>query len=139
MRIAILSRNSRLYSTQRLVEAATARGHEVMVLDPLRCYMNISRDEPEIHYRGRTLEGIDAVIPRVGASITFYGTAVIRQFEMLGVYTLNESLAISRARDKLRSLQLMSRKGIGLAGPPASPTCPMTPRTCWRSSARRPM
>jgi len=114
MKIAILSRNSRLYSTQRLVEAAAARGHEVMVLDPLRCYMNISRDEPEIHYRGRALEGIDAVIPRVGASITFYGTAVVRQFEMLGVYTLNESLAISRARDKLRALQLLSRKGIGL-------------------------
>ncbi len=114
MKIAVLSRNARLYSTQRLVEAGQQRGHEMLVLDPLRCYMNISRNEPEIHYRGKTLEGIDAVIPRVGASITFYGTAVIRQFEMLGVYTLNESLAISRSRDKLRSLQLMSRKGIGL-------------------------
>jgi len=114
MKIAILSRNARLYSTERLVEAAQQRGHEVLVLDPLRCYMNISRNEPEIHYRGRNLEGIDAVIPRVGASITFYGTAVLRQFEMLGVYTLNESLAISRARDKLRALQLMSKKGIGL-------------------------
>ncbi len=114
MKIAVLSRNARLYSTQRLVEAGQQRGHEMLVLDPLRCYMNISRNEPEIHYRGKTLEGIDAVIPRVGASITFYGTAVIRQFEMLGVYTLNESLAIARSRDKLRSLQLMSKKGIGL-------------------------
>jgi ribosomal protein S6--L-glutamate ligase len=114
MKIAILSRNARLYSTERLVEAALQRGHEVVVLDPLRCYMNIARNEPEIHYRGRNLEGIDAVIPRIGASITFYGTAVLRQFEMLGTYTLNESLAISRARDKLRALQLMSKKGIGL-------------------------
>ena len=114
MKIAILSRNPRLYSTRRLVEAATERGHEARVFDPLRCYMNIATSHPEIHYRGQKLEGFDAVIPRIGASITFYGTAVLRQFEMLGTFPLNESVAISRARDKLRSMQLLSRKGIGM-------------------------
>lgn len=114
MRIAILSRNRNLYSTRRLIEAAESRGHEVTVLDPLRCYMNINAKEPEIHVRGQILQSFDAVIPRIGASITFYGTAVLRQFEMMGTYPLNESVAISRSRDKLRSLQLLSRKGIGL-------------------------
>ncbi|KAA0875675.1 30S ribosomal protein S6--L-glutamate ligase [Nitrincola tapanii] len=114
MKIAILSRNSKLYSTRRLVEAAQARGHEVRVIDALRCYMNITSHNPQIHYRGEVLEGYDAVIPRIGASVTFYGTAVLRQFEMMSVYPLNESVAITRARDKLRSLQLLSRKGIGL-------------------------
>ncbi|HWP94350.1 MAG TPA: 30S ribosomal protein S6--L-glutamate ligase [Gammaproteobacteria bacterium] len=114
MKIAILSRNPRLYSTLRLVEAARQRGHEAQVIDPLRCYMNISSDNPEIHYRGARLTGFDAVIPRIGASITFYGLAVLRQFEMLGVYALNDSLSIARARDKLRTLQLLSKKGIGL-------------------------
>ena len=114
MKIGILSRNPKLYSTNRLVEAASARGHEVHVIDTLKCYMNISSRKPSIHYRGEALEGFDAIIPRIGASITFYGTAVVRQFEMMGVYCLNESVAITRARDKLRSLQLMSRKGIGL-------------------------
>ncbi len=114
MKIAILSRNTKLYSTQRLVEAARERGHEVRVIDPLRCYMNIATHNPEIHYRGEVLKGFDAVIPRIGASITFYATAVLRQFEMTGVFPLNESVAISRARDKLRSLQLLSRRGIGL-------------------------
>lgn len=114
MKIAILSRNKSLYSTRRLVEAAEARGHEVRVIDVLRCYMNIAAHKPEIHYRGDRLEGYDAVIPRIGASVTFYGTAVVRQFEMMGVYSINESVAISRSRDKLRSLQLLSRKGIGL-------------------------
>jgi ribosomal protein S6--L-glutamate ligase len=114
MKIAILSRNSQLYSTSRLVEAAKQRGHEVRVLDPLRCYMNITSHNPSIHYRGETLEGYDAVIPRIGASITFYGTAVLRQFEMMNVFPLNESVAISRSRDKLRSTQLLARKGIGL-------------------------
>jgi len=114
MRIAILSRNRNLYSTRRLIEAAEARGHEIAVLDPLRCYMNINATEPEMHVRGQILESFDAVIPRIGASITFYGTAVLRQFEMMGTYPLNESVAISRSRDKLRSLQLLSRKGIGL-------------------------
>lgn len=114
MKIAVLSRNTKLYSTQRLVEAARERNHEVRVIDPLRCYMNIATHNPEIHYRGEVLKGFDAVIPRIGASITFYATAVLRQFEMTGVFPLNESVAISRARDKLRSLQLLSRRGIGL-------------------------
>lgn len=114
MKIAILSRNSKLYSTRRLIEAAEQRGHEIRVLDALRCYMNITSMRPSIHYKGEELTGFDAVIPRIGASITFYGTAVLRQFEMMGVYPLAESVAISRSRDKLRSLQLLARKGIGL-------------------------
>ena len=114
MKIAILSRNPKLYSTRRLVEAAEAKGHEVHVLDVLRCYMNITSMKPEVHYKGVNLSGYDAVIPRIGASVTFNGTAVLRQFEMMGVYPLTESVAISRSRDKLRALQLLSRKGIGL-------------------------
>ena len=114
MKIAVLSRNPRLYSTRRLVEAGQQRGHEVVVIDTLRAYMNIASHKPQIHYRGQPLEGFDAVIPRIGASVTFYGCAVLRQFEMMGVYPLNESVAISRSRDKLRALQLLSRKGIGL-------------------------
>jgi len=114
MKIAILSRNPRLYSTRRLVEAAAQRGHEASVIDVLRCYMNIASHRPSIHYKGSELGLFDAVIPRIGASVTFYGNAVLRQFEMLGTYPLNESVAITRARDKLRSLQLLSRKGIGL-------------------------
>lgn len=114
MKIGILSRNAELYSTNRLVEAAEERGHKVSVFDTLRCYMNIASDDPEIHYKGKALTGIDAIIPRIGASISFYGTAVVRQFEMMGVYSLNESVAITRSRDKLRSLQLLSRRGIGL-------------------------
>ncbi|WP_319381131.1 30S ribosomal protein S6--L-glutamate ligase [Thiomicrorhabdus sp.] len=114
MKIALLSRGPELYSTRRIVEAAEQRGHQIEVIDALRCYMNISSMNPQIHYKGELLEGFDAVIPRIGASVTFYGTAVLRQFEMMGVYPLNESVAISRSRDKLRSLQLLSRKGIGL-------------------------
>ncbi|AKJ95434.1 MULTISPECIES: 30S ribosomal protein S6--L-glutamate ligase [Thioalkalivibrio] len=114
MKLGILSRNSKLYSTRRLVEAAEQRGHEVRVVDPLRCYMNITAHSPQIHYKGDILDQFNAVIPRIGASITFYGTAILRQFEMMNVYPLNESVAISRSRDKLRSLQLLSRRGIGL-------------------------
>ncbi|MEO0998707.1 MAG: 30S ribosomal protein S6--L-glutamate ligase [Pseudomonadota bacterium] len=114
MKIAILSRGPKLYSTRRLVEAAHEREHDVRVIDPLRCYMNIAAHKPQIHYRGEIIEGYHAVIPRIGASITFYGTAVVRQFEMMGVFPLNESVAISRSRDKLRSMQLLSRRGIGL-------------------------
>lgn len=114
MKIAILSRNSKLYSTRRLIESAKEKGHEVRVLDVLKCYMNITSNKPTIHYKGEVLEGYDAVIPRIGASVTFYGTAVLRQFEMMGVFPLNESVAISRSRDKLRSMQLLARKGIGL-------------------------
>ncbi len=114
MKIALLSRNKKLYSSRRLVEAAEERGHEIHVIDVLRCYMNIASHKPTIHYRGEQLDGFDAVIPRIGASVTFYGTSVLRQFEMGGVYPLNESVAITRSRDKLRSLQLLSRRGIGL-------------------------
>jgi ribosomal protein S6--L-glutamate ligase len=114
MKIAILSRNIKLYSTRRLVEAAEAKGHEVSVFDTLRCYMDIATAKPGISYRGERLEHYDAVIPRIGASITAYGLAVLRQFEMTGTFPLNESVAIGRSRDKLRSLQLLSRKGIGL-------------------------
>lgn len=114
MKIGILSRNPKLYSTRRLIEACEERDHEAQVIDVLRCYMNISSHKPEVHFKGEILEGFDAVIPRIGASVTFYGTAVLRQFEMMGVYPVNESVAISRSRDKLRSLQLLSRKGIGM-------------------------
>lgn len=114
MKIAILSRSGKIYSTGRLVAAAQARGHEVRVIDHLRCYMNIASHKPSVYYKGESLQGFDAVIPRIGASVTFYGTAVLRQFEMMGVFPLNESVAITRARDKLRSLQLLARRGIGL-------------------------
>jgi ribosomal protein S6--L-glutamate ligase len=103
-----------LYSTSRLREAAEARDHSVKVIDYLRCYMNITAHRPTVIFQGEELTDIDAVIPRIGASHTFYGTAVVRQFEMMGVFTANESQAISRARDKLRALQLLARNGIGL-------------------------
>ncbi len=114
MKIAILSRRRSIYSTRRLMEAGEERGHEMHVIDHQRCYMDITSHKPSVHYKGQTLKGFDAVIPRIGASVTFYGTAVLRQFEMMGVFPLNESVAISRSRDKLRSLQLLSRRGIGL-------------------------
>lgn len=114
MKIAILSRNKRLYSTKRLVEAAEQRGHEVDVIDTLHCYMDITRSKPTVRYHGAELPRYDAVIPRIGASVTFYGTAVVRQFEMMGTFSVNESQAISRSRDKLRSLQILSRDGVGL-------------------------
>lgn len=114
MRIAILSRQPKLYSTRRLVEAAKQGGHEVHVIDTLHCYMNINAQNPTVHYKGKVLPHFDIVIPRIGASITFYGTAVLRQFEMMGVSALNGSMAITRSRDKLRSMQLLSRRGIGL-------------------------
>ncbi len=114
MKIAMLARNPNLYSHQRLVEAAKQRGHSIDVVNTLRVYMNITSHRPELHYNGQLLTGYDAVIPRIGASVTFYGTAVLRQFEMMGVYPVNESVAIGRSRDKLRSLQLLAREGIGL-------------------------
>jgi ribosomal protein S6--L-glutamate ligase len=114
MKIAILSRNAKLHSTVRLVEAARERGHRVRVLDPLRCYMRIKPGAFAIRYKGRDLANYDAIIPRIGASVTFYGTAVLRQFEMRGVFTPNPSDAILRARDKLRCLQLLAREKIGL-------------------------
>ena len=114
MKIAILSRNKNLYSTRRLIEACHQRGHEVVVLDVLRTYMNVASSKPEVHFKGEVLPQFDAVIPRIGASVTFYGTAVLRQYEMTGSFPLNESVAISRSRDKLRSLQLLSRRGLGM-------------------------
>jgi ribosomal protein S6--L-glutamate ligase len=114
MKILILSRNPNLYSTRMLLEGGEKRGHEVRVVDYLRCYMNITSHKPTIFVDGEELKGVDAVIPRIGASHTFYGNAVVRQFEMMGVFTLNDSVAIARSRDKLRSLQLLARKGIGL-------------------------
>lgn len=114
MKIAVLSRNAKLYSTRRLVEAARGRGHEVRVIDVLRCYMDITSNNPTIHYKGTELDGFDAIIPRIGASVTFYGTAIVRQFEMMKVFSVNESVAIARSRDKLRCMQLLSRRGIGL-------------------------
>lgn len=114
MRIAILSRNPDLYSTKRLKEAGEELGHQVDIIDTVHCYMDITSSKPAVRYQGKPLPHYDAVIPRIGASITFYGTAVVRQFEMMGTFCVNESVAISRSRDKLRSLQLLSRKGIGL-------------------------
>ena len=114
MKLAILSRNSKLYSTRQLVEAARQRGHTVRVLDPLRCYMRIASSGFQLHYKGRSLAGYDAVIPRIGASITRYGTAVLRQFELMGTYSPNPSDAILRARDKLRAHQLLAAQGIDL-------------------------
>ncbi|MBZ0267266.1 30S ribosomal protein S6--L-glutamate ligase [bacterium] len=114
MKIGILSRKASLYSTRRLVEAGKERGHEMHVINYARCYMNITSHRPTVVIAGQPLTGYDAVIPRIGASYTFYGTAVVRQFEMMGVFSVNESQGISRSRDKLRSLQLLARDGIGL-------------------------
>lgn len=114
MKIALMARNPDLYSHKRLVEAAEQRGHEINIINTLRCYMNIASHRPEMYYNSEKLVGYNAVIPRIGASVTFYGTAVLRQFEMMGVYPLNESVAIGRSRDKLRSMQLLARDGIGL-------------------------
>lgn len=114
MRIALLTRNPKLFSHQRLMETAVARGHEIVPIDYLRCYMNITSRKPELRHLGEKVEGFDAVIPRIAASHTFYGLAVLRQLEMMGVYPLNESVAIGRSRDKLRSLQILARDGVGL-------------------------
>ncbi|MFK7958156.1 MAG: 30S ribosomal protein S6--L-glutamate ligase [Lysobacterales bacterium] len=114
MKIAMLARNAGLYSHVRMVQAAEERGHSMDVIDTLKVYLSVASNKPEMRYRGNKLGPYDAVIPRIGASITFFGTAVVRQFEMMGVYPLNESVAITRSRDKLRSMQLLSRKGVGL-------------------------
>ena len=114
MKFAILSRNAKLYSTQRLVEAGRQRGHVVRVLDPLRCYMQIAPGQFLLRYKGKPLLGIDAVVPRIGASVTFYATAVLRQFELMGAYTPNGSDAVLRARDKLRCHQILAGEGLGL-------------------------
>lgn len=114
MRIALLARNPSLYSHQRLMEAARQRGHEINWVDTMKVYLKMGEDRPEMRYKGEEMPNYDAVIPRIGASITFFGTAVLRQFEVMGVYPLNESVAISRSRDKLRSMQLLSRRGVKL-------------------------
>lgn len=114
LKIAILSRKETLYSTRRLYEAAEARGHEVQVIDYLRCYMNITAKKPSIHYKGEQIEPFDAIIPRIGAKRTFYGTAIVRQFETTGTYSINPSIGITRSRDKLRSQQLLAMKGIDM-------------------------
>ncbi len=114
MKIGILSTSSKIYSTSRLLTVAKERGHEVQVVNHKRCYMSIASRKPTVHYNGQEVAKFDAVIPRIGASVTFYGTAVLRQFEMMGTFPVNESVAISRSRDKLRSLQLLARAGIGL-------------------------
>ncbi len=114
MKIAILSQDAKLYSTQRLKEAGEAQGHEMRVISYLRCYMNITSHKPSMVYNGKPLENFDAIIPRIGASRTFYGTAVVRHFEVMSVFSANESQAISRSRDKLRCLQILAREGVGL-------------------------
>lgn len=114
MKIAILSRNTNLYSTKRLIEAGQQRGHEMLVLDHLKCVLVIEQGRPHIYYGGHEVSGVDAVIPRIGASVTFYGSAVVRQFEMMKIFTAVESQALVRSRDKLRSLQLLARAGIGM-------------------------
>jgi ribosomal protein S6--L-glutamate ligase len=114
MKIVILSRNSELYSTRRLVEAAEKKGHEALVVDHLKCNIEIEMKRPRVYYNGEYLESVDAVIPRIGASVTFYGTAVVRQFEMMKIFTAVESQALIRSRDKLRSMQVLARAGVGL-------------------------
>jgi ribosomal protein S6--L-glutamate ligase len=114
MKIAILSRDIKLYSTRRIVEAAEERGHEAIVLDHTKCYMALKQGQPSIHYKGKEIEKVDAVIPRIGASVTFYGTAIVRQFEMMNVFSANPSQAITRSRDKLRSMQLLAKAGLGM-------------------------
>ena len=114
MNLKILSRNTQLYSTRRLVEAAQKRKHQVEVIDPLKCDIIIEKRKPNIYYKGKYIVDTDAIIPRIGASVTFYGTAVVRQFEMMGAFTTTESEALVRSRDKLRSMQLLSRAKIGL-------------------------
>lgn len=114
MRIAILSRNPKLYSTRRLVEAGIHRGHSMEVIDHTKCYVLIEKGKPSIRYQGKALQHVDAVIPRIGASVTSYGTAIVRQFEMMKIFSATESQGIVRSRDKLRSLQLLSREGIGI-------------------------
>ena len=114
MRIAVLSRNPKLYSTSRLVEAGEKKGHEMLVIDHSRCNIEIEKKKPKIYYKGENITDIHAIIPRIGASVTFFGTAVVRQFEMMNVFSTTESVALVRSRDKLRSLQILSRAGLGL-------------------------
>ena len=114
MKIAILSRSKNIYSTGQLIEAAEKRGHEILLLDHMKCVLVIEKGRPHIYYQGKEITGVNAVIPRIGASVTFYGTAVVRQFEMMKIFTAVESQALVRSRDKLRSLQILARAGIGM-------------------------
>lgn len=114
MKIAILSRNPKLYSTKRLVEAGQEKGHEVIIVDHSKCIIELEKRNPRVYYNGAYLDDIDAIIPRIGASVTFYGTAVVRQFEMMRIFSAVESQALVRSRDKLRSLQILARAGVGL-------------------------
>ncbi|PIB36973.1 alpha-L-glutamate ligase [Reichenbachiella sp. 5M10] len=114
MKIAVLSRNPNLYSTKRLVEAISERGHQALVLDHMKCDIIMDEKGPSVYYEGKVLNDIDAIIPRIGASVTFYGTAVVRQFEMMKVFSVVDSIAITRSRDKLRSLQILSSSGVGM-------------------------
>jgi ribosomal protein S6--L-glutamate ligase len=124
MKIVVLSRNPNLYSTKRLVEAGEKRGHETIVVDHLKCMLLLEKGKAKIFYKNEEIEGVDAVIPRIGASVTFYGAAVVRQFEMMKIFTATESQALVRSRDKLRSLQLLARAGVGM------------PKTAFASSAK---
>nr|MBP8823805.1 30S ribosomal protein S6--L-glutamate ligase [Flavobacteriales bacterium] len=114
MKILVLSRSGKLYSTRRIVEAGRARGHEVSVVDHVKCDLVIARKDPHVMYGGQRLEGVDAIIPRIGASVTFYGAAVVRQFEAMKVFTTVESQSLVRSRDKLRSLQILSKAGVDM-------------------------
>lgn len=114
MKIAILSTNKNLYSTRRLADTAINRGHECVVLDHRKCYVGIQKDKPSIHYKGQDITDIDAIVPRIGSSVTFYGSAIVRQFEVMGVISANPSQAITRSRDKLRCMQILSGAGLGL-------------------------
>ena len=114
MKIAILSRKKTIHSTERLVQSCLEKGHEAHVIDPLKCYMNITTNKPLIYYKDKTLQDYDAIIPRIGSSVTFYGTAVLRQFELQQTFSLNSSISIVRSRDKLRAHQLLSQKDIGM-------------------------
>ncbi|MEM6644437.1 MAG: 30S ribosomal protein S6--L-glutamate ligase [Bacteroidota bacterium] len=114
MKIAVLSRNPKLYSTKRLLEAGEKKGHEMIVVDHSKCNIEIEKKKPKVYYRGEQVSDVQAIIPRIGASVTFFGTAVVRQFEMMNVFSTTESVALVRSRDKLRSLQILARAGLGL-------------------------
>jgi len=114
MRLVVLSRDPKLYSTRRIVEAGEERGHSIVVMDHMKCYMSLEQGKPSIHYQGKEIGNVDGIIPRIGASVTFYGAAIVRQFEMMNVISANPSQAITRSRDKLRSMQLLAKAGLGM-------------------------
>ena len=114
MKIGVLSRNGKLYSTKRLIEAGEKRGHEMHLIDHTKCFLSIEQDQPMVYYNEKKIDFLDAIIPRIGASVTFYGAAVIRQFEMMGVFTTLKSVALTRSRDKLRSIQILAKSNVGI-------------------------